>query len=665
MKKVKLTNEEKEAIKVYKGFNYEAINQLLTADAETDVALLSSHVESFIVPISYEKDDVIKNLIVISKIYSAMLKQNRSVAAEIFVRGSNIEEINRMKNETYVDRIISVTKDKNKAFEYANNWRNPVVLNVIIDQKIPFISLDGLAEDSEKEYLISPYTKIKSLEEISSTKFGEKEVKEYNLYLEPQEMHELSEEETESLYEYIIKNIETINERLESIVDFDNSNNEKYEKIRKLEKDLAKCQEIIDKREQEGDYNESARKADEKDLITVEEKLNLEKEELANLFEKRKEDINFITNWKKNVSVYCMSKCAEIENEDKSVIEDLGFKIDDRSLQDVSLENLKEVIKKEFNENRRIVEILKNDIKNLMNNEQNYAKIASKLDSEYSAINNAYAMKEAVEKLWREMANLEKNINEICEAKEDDDAKENNENLIKYSKVINQIGVLVKYINNPKYSKKDESLTRFEEMTIMEENELKRGIANKILKLKAIAEMKKLEDERELLEDRSLISRVIGFFTGKNKLNEIKEEQVDIKEKEIRKALSIKLKPYKNYSMHQLMADIDIFINGNTYYIDLIPEEIEELEKLKERLKEHFVIYEEKVKDIIYEREKSNLPVDTRKMNKRELLENETYRFLNKYGYDIKVEQDDNAVEYKDTVAAEINRIIEYIDISK
>ena len=42
---------------------------------------------------------------------------------------------------------------------------NPVVLNVIIDQKIPFISLDGLAEDSEKEYLISPYTKIKSLED--------------------------------------------------------------------------------------------------------------------------------------------------------------------------------------------------------------------------------------------------------------------------------------------------------------------------------------------------------------------------------------------------------------------------------------------------------------------------------------------------------------------
>ena len=38
--KYDITNEEKEALKMYKGFNYEAINGLLTSNVETDIALL-------------------------------------------------------------------------------------------------------------------------------------------------------------------------------------------------------------------------------------------------------------------------------------------------------------------------------------------------------------------------------------------------------------------------------------------------------------------------------------------------------------------------------------------------------------------------------------------------------------------------------------------------
>ena len=40
MMKYDITNEEKEALKLYKGFNYEAINALLTSNCDEDIALL-------------------------------------------------------------------------------------------------------------------------------------------------------------------------------------------------------------------------------------------------------------------------------------------------------------------------------------------------------------------------------------------------------------------------------------------------------------------------------------------------------------------------------------------------------------------------------------------------------------------------------------------------
>ena len=59
----------------------------------------------------------------------------------------------------------------------------------------------------------------------------------------------------------------------------------------------------------------------------------------------------------------------------------------------------------------------------------------------------------------------------------------------------------------------------------------------------------------------ALSDRLQGIFKKISGQGKLTEANMDEMLKEIRKALSIKLKPYKNYSMHQLMADIDIFIN--------------------------------------------------------------------------------------------------------
>ena len=68
------TDEELDALKYYKERNYEAINQMLVSDAETDIALLSSEVENKVVSIAYDRIAIIEYLKNIKLVYSLMLK---------------------------------------------------------------------------------------------------------------------------------------------------------------------------------------------------------------------------------------------------------------------------------------------------------------------------------------------------------------------------------------------------------------------------------------------------------------------------------------------------------------------------------------------------------------------------------------------------------------
>ena len=58
------------------------------------------------------------------------------------------------------------------------------------------------------------------------------------------------------------------------------------------------------------------------------------------------------------------------------------------------------------------------------------------------------------------------------------------------------------------------------------------------------------------------------------------------------------------------------------------------LENMENELRRNFIISDSKVQEIIDQRENKNLPVEVKRISKRELIEIETYRFLNKYGYD-------------------------------
>ena len=805
-----ITEEELNALKIYKEKDYEAMNQMLVSNAENDIALLSSEVENKVVSIVYNRESVIEYLKNIKLIYRLILKYYYSKKSKLpkkIYRGTNLSEVERVKSELYIDRFLSATENENEAINtYSAIWNRPACMNFVLDENIPYIYIKDVLKDKKykNEVLIAPFTKVKFITELDEKKLekNSKLLKVYDIELEKQELDELTDRERNGLYTYILENSYSINKKLEECITLEQDNVTNFENIRKLEQLLSRYESEIEEKEMTDNYLDTEREEDLDDIERITKELNELKKTSTNLFEVRKEHINFVNMWKRNVAVYMIAECREIEKafevvfstgnfddvvdskveeiiedakkdsedkkDDESKFETRVLKRDEfnkakenslkeeteRLLKEISkdtpkinldlrktqvvqdtievninarnekveekeieesakitevvkekeetaeekneTENAKETIeekndsekedeaektrilnlveekmgiekeedvivsnvKKECDENVEAVDKLLENINTLITKQQNHAKIAGNIGSTYSALNNAFEMRKVTETLQGLVKNIKQKVNVVSEL---DDIKERDEKLEKISKTNIEISTLLNYLNNPKIAARNSRATRFDEMAIIEENELKRGIAERIREIRGEAELKKLKDDCEIIEDKSSFSRFIGIFTGQNKLDEFMLEQIEVRQTAIRRTLSKKLSLAYNYSVHELMAEITMFITENEDD-ELVENDVLDLKAIGDELKRNFVVLETKVQTVVFEKEGRNLPLDPRKMSRMEIIEVETYRFLKKYGYDGSQIKDEP--KYQDTMANEIARIVEYINSS-
>ena len=677
--KYDITNEEKEALRLYKGFNYEAINALLTSNCDEDIALLRESLENDSVQtISYKKDNVIKNIEIVKKIYEFMIKMdlNRERPLDFkFVRGTSIEEVQKYKNEPFVDRMISVVTDSQKAKEkYASRYENPVLMNILGKSDIPKVLISdvlSLTEDKD-EVIIAPFTQVIEIKDMSVLDENGEGDKVYNITIEKQKLEELSEPERKALYTFILQSTESIDGMLEECVNIELDIKESNENIRKLEQLLSKYAEQADRKESYKDYPKTERREDLDDIERINAELKKIKYDIERAYDKKKALASQITTWKRNVILYLMAECREIEYKytaEENVKEEIKIEkikqIEEETknriveLENESLEKLSNEIKEQIEENVKKVDKLLEDIKKLINKEQNHAKVAGNIGSVYSALNNGFEMRKVAETLKGQIESIKLKKNSILAS----DVNDKKEKLINISKVNIQVGTLINYLNNPKTAIPGTNITRFDEMIILEENELKRGIAEKIRDLLSEAELKKLKDDLEYLEDRTPFARFIGIFTGQNKLDEFMIEQIEIRRDCIKKKISCKMSLAYNYSIHDMVAKLRMFARENDDD-DLVEDTVVEVKKIDDELKRNFVINDTRVETIIFAKEGKEMPVDNnKKLSKMEQLEIDTYQFLNKYEYDFK---DDIAKDekYQDTLANEIAMIVDYINSS-
>ena len=744
-----ITDEELEALKNYEENNYEAINQMLVSDAETDIALLSSEVENKVVSILYDRVAVIEYLKCIKLIYSLILKsfyEGKNKIPKSIYRGTNLSEIERIKSELFIDRMLATTENKDEAInEYSASWNRPACMNIVLEEDVPFVYLKDVLKDRKykNEILISPFTKIKFISEDAEQKIDKsvKIAKCYNVELEKQFLDELNERERNGLYQYILENAYYIKKKIVECIDLEKENAVNFENIRKLEQLLSKYETEIEEKEDSEEKDE----IDYDDIERITHELKELKKISTSLFEVRKDNINFINMWKRNIAVYMIAECKEIEKlfdnvdqednevnfvtesfipEENVVLEDVNEVTEvieekennkevvevaeeiqetanelDENVKNISEEIIKEMqeiekekieleetkiietikeeileekkeinedeislqVKEECEDNIKETEKLLSNIKDLITKQQNHAKIAGNIGAVYSALNNAFEMRKAAETLLELLKNISSKVESIINLQ---DSEERKEKLTDISKKNIQISTLFNYLNNPKIAARNSKATRFDEMAIIEENELKRGIAERIRSIRGEAELKKLKDDLEIIEDKGALSRFFGFFTGQNKLDNFMIEQIEIRQLAIRRTLAKNLSLAYNYSIHELMAEIDMFVKENEDD-ELVFDNVTDLNALAEELRRNFIILESKVQNIVEKKEGRNQLLDNKKITRREIIEIETYRFLNKYGYDLTGKAYTEEPKYQDTMASEIARIIEYINSAK
>ena len=315
-----ITNEEIDALKLYMNNKYEAINQMLVSDAETDIALLSDDVENKSIDIMYSREAVIQYLKTIKLIYKLILKNyysKKHTGNIALYRGTNIAEVEKIKNELFIDRFLAVTENKADAEnKYSAVWNRPACLSILLENNVPYIYIEDILKDDSDTILISPFTKIKRIGEDEESKLekNSKSVKNYNIILEKQELDELTDRERNGLYDYILENSYFIKRKIEECIDLEKENTINFENIRKLEQLVNKYETNEDIKE---DFEENISSTNNVENM----KLELEelKEKSNRLFKTRKENIKFVSMWKRNIAVYMIAECREIEKEFEEV----------------------------------------------------------------------------------------------------------------------------------------------------------------------------------------------------------------------------------------------------------------------------------------------------------------------------------------------------------
>ena len=119
---------------------------------------------------------------------------------------------------------------------------------------------------------------------------------------------------------------------------------------------------------------------------------------------------------------------------------------------------------------------------------------------------------------------------------------------------------------------------------------------------------------------------------------------------------------YENINV--MIDEIEMFVKENSDD-ELVFDDVTDLKAMAEELRRNFIVLESKIQNIVEKKEGKNLLLDNKKITRKEIIEIETYRFLNKYGYDISKKETEKEPKYQDTMANEIARIVEYINSAK
>ena len=206
MKSLEITEEEKDALIKYVNWEYTYINLLTNGDMKAISKLNNDSLNIFSKEYFGEQIETLKRM------YSAMVKYSYGKEKEDrrtqFDRGTTLSELKSIeKAKGLCNKTLSTTTDDLTVKQHAGSKvmgreveaddKISVIMHLyVVDSNLPYLYVNSVLQeessyDREKEYIISPFTKFKKIQHISSWNGYEY----YSAEVEGQELEKVENEE--------------------------------------------------------------------------------------------------------------------------------------------------------------------------------------------------------------------------------------------------------------------------------------------------------------------------------------------------------------------------------------------------------------------------------------------------------------------------------------
>ena len=296
----------------------------------------------------------------------------------------------------------------------------------------------------------------------------------------------------------------------------------------------------------------------------------------------------------------------------------------------VKLFELEKILRTNKNKSDKMVE----DIADLIKKQQKYAKIGAETNSKYSSLIDGFKIKQEAEKLKKILTDMYSEFKEYYFNKLNKKIPnlEYERKLPKILEIAEKVEVFLNYIYNPKNAKQRTDLNRFDELILIEENEIKRKITKEVDAIIANANLIIIDEEIDTIETKKVLEKLFDIIIGKRK----KDKERVIKLEELAEEVDAKLRQTytinRNYKIHDVLAKIMIFKSENIGD-ELVKDLVDKITVIEKAIAKNFVISEETVLKKIEELKMLKLPVVVEKDSENE-MEYELALIRHKYEYD-------------------------------
>ena len=589
--------------------------------------------------------------------YSDILARLITPSFKIILQQSDLNRINKLmianvearKNDNRVEKIrpiIEGTIKKTDVLKYDEDLEHIKEDKVKEKEEVESANVDNDEENNNEKELDNTSNEFKNdiqqeldrrYNEILKSKNNEEKAKEEKAKADNENIEEGDSKKV------VLEEIDQDN--VEKILLFDEGTKQ-YNNF----KEVIELEKIIQELYMELDHYLKSKEEFEDEIIKTKEEITAKEEEKEKI-------IVEIEKYKRKYITYLEKR----------------FKIIDQKISKQTVEEIEEVndleiikymdVEKALRQNLNRISKIIDDVDSLIRKQQKFAKIGAETSVKYSAIVDAFKIKEESVKLKKETKKMyddfEKFYFNKVNKKVTDEKYEKKLGKILESAI--QVQNFLNAIYNPRTAKKRTNIDRFDELVMIEENELKRVICKTVENTIAEGNLLIIDDEVNKIENKPAYKKILDLITGNKKAEEYRQIKLEDATEDIQKKLEQVYTINSNYKIHDILAELMIFKAENIEdeMVEIYTSKLAEMEK---GIGKNFVIDEDKVLEKIYEPKTLNLPINIENATKEEEIDMEISLLYKKYGYiDIPEEAE---VKYIDNTAEEIKQISDYIKVS-